>query len=52
MADCDPERIMCLWNTRVNEIVLYSMVLKVLLITDSLWLNKICILKKTITKGA
>ncbi len=54
MADCDPERIMCLWNTHVkyNGIVLYSMVLKVLLITDSLGLNKICILKKTITKGA
>ncbi len=24
MADCDPERIMCLWNTHVNEIKLYS----------------------------
>ncbi len=22
MADCDPERIMCLWNTQVNEMKL------------------------------
>ncbi len=50
MADWDPERIMCLW-TRVNEIKLYSS-FNLLLITDSLGLHKICILKKTSSKGA
>ncbi len=47
MADCDPERIMCLWNT-LN----YIQVLNMLLITDNLGLHTICILKKTSSKGA
>ncbi len=46
MADCDPERIMCL--IKLN----YIPVLNMLLITDSLGLHKICILKKTSSKGA
>ncbi len=44
MADCDPERIMCELN--------YIQVLNMLLITDTLGLHKICILKKTSSKGA
>ncbi len=50
MVDCDPERIMCLWNMwkKLN----YIPVLNVLLITDGLGLHKICILKKTSSKGA
>ncbi len=50
MVDCDPERIMRLWNMWMK---LHCIpVLNMLLITDSLGLHKICILKKTSSKGA
>ncbi len=39
MADCNPEMIVCLWNTFE-------------LAWDYLGLHKICILKKTSSKGA
>ncbi len=52
MADCDPERIMCLWNTHVNEIKLYSSFKCFWLQIANVGLHKICILKKTISKGA
>ncbi len=48
MEDCNPERIVFLKHvTEIN----YSPVLNVLLITDSLGLHKICILKTTSSKG-
>ncbi len=50
MVDCNPEKIMRLWNTWMK--LNYIPVLNVLLITDSLRLHKICILKKTSLKGA
>ncbi len=50
MEDYNPERIMCLWNTWMK--LNYIPVLNVLMITDSLGLHKICILKKTSSKGA
>ncbi len=49
MADCNPERIV--FMKHVNEMKLFP-VLNVLLITDSLRLHKICILKKTSSKRA
>ncbi len=45
MADCDPERIVFM---KLN----YIPVLNMLLITDSLGLHNICILKKTSSKEA
>ncbi len=48
MVDCDPERFMCLWKT--SDWFDYIPVLNVHLITDSLGLHKICILKKTSSK--
>ncbi len=50
MADCNPERIMFLWNTWIK--LKNIPVLNVLLITDSLGLHKIFILKETSWKGA
>ncbi len=44
MADCNPERIMFMQHMKLN----YIPVLNVLLITDSLGLHKICILKKMV----
>ncbi len=52
MADFNPERIMCLWNTCKWLKLNYIPVLNVLLITDRLGLHKIYILKKTSSKGA
>ncbi len=50
MVGCNPERIMCLWNIWMK--LNYIPILNVLLITDSLGLHKICILKKTSLKVA
>ncbi len=50
MADCDSERIVFMKHMwmKLNDI----QVLNMLLITDSLGLHKICILKKTSSKRA
>ncbi len=50
MADCNPERIVFMKHMWMK--LNYIPVLNVLLITYSLGLHKICILKKTISKGA
>ncbi len=50
MADYDPERIVFMKHMWIKYN--YIAVLNVLLITDSLRLHKICILKKTSSKGA
>ncbi len=50
MADCNPERIVFMKHMWMK--LNYIPVLNVLLITDSLGLHKICILKKTSSKGA
>ncbi len=50
MVDCNPERIVYLWNTWMKLIDIP--VLNVLLITGSLVLHVICILKKTSLMGA
>ncbi len=49
MVDCNPERIMFMKRMWILN---YIPVLNVLLITDSLGLHKIRILKKTSSKGA
>ncbi len=50
MADCNPERIVFIKHMWIK--LNYIPVLNVLLITDSLGLQKICILKKNNSKGA
>ncbi len=48
MADCNPERIMFMKHMWLK--LNYIPVLNALLITDSLGLHKICILKRTSSK--
>ncbi len=50
MAECNPERIMFMKHMWMK--LNYIPVLNMLPITDSLGLHKICILKKTSSKGA
>ncbi len=50
MADCNPERIVYLWNTWIK--LNYIPVLNVLLITDSLGLHKIYIFKENQFEGS
>ncbi len=49
MVDCNPERIVFMKHMWLK--LNYIPVLNVLLITDSLGLQKICILKRTSSKG-
>ncbi len=50
MADCDPERIVFMKHMWMK--LIYIPVLNMLLITDSLGLHRVSILKKTSLKGA
>ncbi len=50
MADCNPEIILFMKHVWIK--LNYILVLNMLLNTDSLGLHKICIKKKTTSKGA
>ncbi len=50
MADCNPERFMCLWNTSDLNMIMFQFWMCICLQKAYVGLHKICILKKTSSK--